>query len=840
MQEISFKDIPKSYELIRKQIKSKILNDIYSNFQFLYFNVTEVMDVKDKEEFFQTNCNFSVFLSNFLKDFQFITFNFHNIIIKSEKDSNDDRKLFFSTTNIVVCIENKCIIIDQISNSEINKIIQNLRKDGISILNVGTKKSIIIEENQSYEEVNNFCLYFLDEINSNKFVEITIKSIAGFLIRRYFYPSCYFKNPSFFTFYKTKETEIKSKIDNYLFKTNLNNYIDNIDEFKSEIVDDIKEEISNFKQFKIKDFQENDFIFLRTIYANEKAILKLIIHIESLYVFMLKKLNTQDITEEKDIQREIEFCTNHSHRSLMKFYGFMRNKKNIVGFVYEFMCNGSITYSNKINSLIAINRIFQGIDYIHSKSLIYRDCKPSNILLDHDGLPYISDFETIRHLTYENDDIFTNNIGSILYTSPEQDQGQNLSYSTDIYSFGLLVYFINEGKNLMPIRYKNDPSYKEKLNDKIQLLNNPSSNIEKLIEGCIKYFPNDRLTNDQIKFLIKDELMQFQHLEDNLIKTKGNIDKKQIIQFFYENIISCINDDEFLGKCFENIYIYQLFFIIITSDDFPIALNNIGSCYFDQIRVKYNPSKAQYYFEKSAQFNYPVAFFNLGNLYRLIIHGTDYAKSRHYFELAAQYNYPQAFDLLGYIYYNGEGVKVDYEKAKEYYELAAKFNHESALFSLGELYYFGFGVKKDYSKAKKYYELSANLGYECAFNKLGILYREGEGVERDFLKAKEYFEIAIEYDFTVAYSNLGNLYINGQGVCKDISRAKYYFEIAAKRNDPYALLSLGDLYYNGQGVEKNYIKAIGYYELAGNQGLLKGYYNAGNIFYNGYGVKKII
>lgn len=56
-------------------------------------------------------------------------------------------------------------------------------------------------------------------------------------------------------------------------------------------------------------------------------------------------------------------------------------------------------------SLLAINRIIQGIDYLHSNKLIHRDLKQSNILIDHDFLPYISDFDSIRHPNEEEKNV---------------------------------------------------------------------------------------------------------------------------------------------------------------------------------------------------------------------------------------------------------------------------------------------------------------------------------------------------------------------------------------------------------------------------------------------------
>ena len=53
------------------------------------------------------------------------------------------------------------------------------------------------------EEIQEFCLKFGKTIiNSNYFVSYTINSIIGYLIRRHYFPSDYFKNTEFFYFDK--------------------------------------------------------------------------------------------------------------------------------------------------------------------------------------------------------------------------------------------------------------------------------------------------------------------------------------------------------------------------------------------------------------------------------------------------------------------------------------------------------------------------------------------------------------------------------------------------------------------------------------------------------------
>ena len=72
---------------------------------------------------------------------------------------------------------------------------------------------------------------------------------------------------------------------------------------------------------------------------------------------------------------------------------FMKKQKDQIDQTYSFLTS---------------YRIYEGIDYLKSNSLIHRDLKPSNILIDHDFIPYISDFEFIRPINIENNDEMTN------------------------------------------------------------------------------------------------------------------------------------------------------------------------------------------------------------------------------------------------------------------------------------------------------------------------------------------------------------------------------------------------------------------------------------------------
>ena len=610
--------------------------------------------------------------------------------------------------------------------------------------------------------------------------------------------------------------------------------------------------INNEKQVHFEKFKEHDFIFLRPIYSNPKYTYHLAIHIESLYIFLIKKKLFVD-ADDKEFNREVFFCENYKHRCLVKFYGFLNEQKEkkeeeIAGFVYEYMSNDSLSsyvskHPERINdifSLMTVNRIFQGMVYLHSNSLIHRDLKPLNILLDHDFIPYISDFETIRTVFNEellnSDEEMTNDFGSQYYTPPEQDLGVILSFPADIYSFGLIIYFLFEKKNMLQA---NSSIYSKFVDGPVPPMKNGSEIIQNLYLNCVKNNPLKRLKEEEIKDLIIQEIESFLNLEKYLLDDKIKFNLMEIIQYFYENIMLQNDNLKQFDNCFENMYYFQFLFFSKLAGGSSAFLFCLGFLYEKGKFVKQDYSKAIKFYESAAKYDNSDALNNLGYFY-LKGHGVkqDYKKAKEYFELSAKQNNSESYLNLGNLFFYGHGVKPDYLKAKEYYEKSAKYNNAKACFHLGNLYFEGFGVQQDYLKAIKYYELSFRFGYFRALNSIGNLYYNGFGVKRDFSKAKELFELASKQNDPDSFFNLGNLYYNGYGVKQDHKKAKEYYELSAKQNNSSALYMLGDLYYNGFGVNQDFKKAKEYFELSAKLGDSNAYHMLGEFYFNGYEVQR--
>ncbi len=92
-----------------------------------------------------------------------------------------------------------------------------------------------------------------------------------------------------------------------------------------------------------------------------------------------------------------------------------------------------------LSAQIAI-RILSALQHAHKNGIIHRDIKPQNILVDSEGHVKVSDFGIARVAganTITTDDSV---MGSVYYFSPEQASGKNVTYASDLYSVGVVLY----------------------------------------------------------------------------------------------------------------------------------------------------------------------------------------------------------------------------------------------------------------------------------------------------------------------------------------------------------------------------------------------------------------
>lgn len=95
------------------------------------------------------------------------------------------------------------------------------------------------------------------------------------------------------------------------------------------------------------------------------------------------------------------------------------------------------------SALGIISQIASALSHLHSNGIIHRDLKPANILISEQGLVKVIDFGIAQLLGKKNN----RKMGTPAYMSPEQKESkERLSFSSDIYSLGVITYELLVGK----------------------------------------------------------------------------------------------------------------------------------------------------------------------------------------------------------------------------------------------------------------------------------------------------------------------------------------------------------------------------------------------------------
>jgi hypothetical protein len=85
-------------------------------------------------------------------------------------------------------------------------------------------------------------------------------------------------------------------------------------------------------------------------------------------------------------------------------------------------------------------QIALGLRELHSMGFVYRDLKPENVLIDHQGNVRISDFGLAKNLARKRDFLHDGYAGTRGYLAPEVVARHRYSFEIDFWAFGVLLY----------------------------------------------------------------------------------------------------------------------------------------------------------------------------------------------------------------------------------------------------------------------------------------------------------------------------------------------------------------------------------------------------------------
>lgn len=187
------------------------------------------------------------------------------------------------------------------------------------------------------------------------------------------------------------------------------------------------------------------------------------------------------------------------------------------------------------------------------------------------------------------------------------------------------------------------------------------------------------------------------------------------------------------------------YYEMAAAQDNPIALNNLGSLYFNGIGVPRSVSKALALFGHAAELGNENAAINLAFIY-LTGGKKDAVRNQKAVELLqkAQEKSNIAKFMLGYAYYRGFVVPQNYEKAFQLIHAAATGDSriDEAQLVLARLYRNGYGTVQNYQKAIEAYRSAAMQGNIEAIMNLAKVYAKGKISPQNLTMSHALFNIA--------------------------------------------------------------------------------------------------
>ena len=162
------------------------------------------------------------------------------------------------------------------------------------------------------------------------------------------------------------------------------------------------------------------------------------------FMKILKKSNLLTSKNTEHVTNEYLIISSIYHPFILELKGINNTDPVTLNFLFEYIPGGSLNTLLKAQKRLPLNNarfylasVITALDYLHKKSIVYRDLRPQNILINKNGYIKLADFGLAKKM--ESDVTFTM-CGAPEYYSPEMIRKTGYNKSTDFWCLGILLY----------------------------------------------------------------------------------------------------------------------------------------------------------------------------------------------------------------------------------------------------------------------------------------------------------------------------------------------------------------------------------------------------------------
>eukprot|EP00300_Choanocystis_sp_HF-7_P016685 c19491_g1_i3.p1 GENE.c19491_g1_i3~~c19491_g1_i3.p1 ORF type:complete len:392 (+),score=92.74 c19491_g1_i3:41-1177(+) len=215
---------------------------------------------------------------------------------------------------------------------------------------------------------------------------------------------------------------------------------------------------------------------------------------------ILKKADVVKLREVNHVKNEKNILQRLNCPFIVNMFGAFQDRRNLYmimefvrgGDLYGFLQQRGKFTPEHVAFLSA--QVVIALHHLHSQSIAYRDLKPENVLLGHDGFLRLADFGSAKAFVGETKTM----CGTPEYQAPELVRHKPHTQSVDCWSLGVLLYELCSGGTPF---HADTPyqTYKRITAGEYEMPENIPDSLKDLISNLLKMEPAERLTIEEVK-----------------------------------------------------------------------------------------------------------------------------------------------------------------------------------------------------------------------------------------------------------------------------------------------------------------------------------------------------